>query len=111
MSDDLQVGAVRTIIAEVRRTGSARKILCPAHDDHNPSLSIWLKTDGRVGIKCHAGCNKTEVLKKLAVTKNDLGRAGRGASDESRTGATVQPHFTLRHYAEAKHLPITFLKG
>jgi 5S rRNA maturation endonuclease (ribonuclease M5) len=37
---------------------------CPAHDDHNPSLSIREK-DGKVLVHCHAGCSQDAVLATL----------------------------------------------
>jgi len=37
---------------------------CPAHDDHNPSLSIR-EVDGKVLVHCHAGCPQREVVNAL----------------------------------------------
>src|SRR5215203_445093 len=47
--------------------------LCPAHDDHNPSLSVQEHEDA-VGVKCHAGCTTEEVLDALTppMEKKDL---------------------------------------
>ena len=38
---------------------------CPAHDDHNPSLSLKDADDGRVLVKCHAGCPQDAVIGAL----------------------------------------------
>lgn len=38
---------------------------CPAHDDSKPSLSINLSKDGKVLVKCHAGCPQEAVIKAL----------------------------------------------
>jgi putative DNA primase/helicase len=38
--------------------------LCPAHDDHNPSLAISEK-NGKVLVHCHAGCSQRDVLDAL----------------------------------------------
>lgn len=46
--------------------------ICPAHDDHNPSLSISQGNDGRALVKCHAGCEIGDVLHALDLTKADL---------------------------------------
>lgn len=46
---------------------------CPAHDDHNPSLSLRdNRGDGSVLICCHAGCNTEDVLDALGLTKRDM---------------------------------------
>ena len=31
---------------------------CPAHDDLSPSLSIRAGSDGKVLVRCHAGCDQ-----------------------------------------------------
>lgn len=39
---------------------------CPFHEDQNPSLSIFLSPAGKLGFKCHAGCEiSTERWKTL----------------------------------------------
>ena len=48
-----------------RPTGAGYSACCPAHDDRNPSLSIRDSNDGRVLIKCHAGCSQEAVIAAL----------------------------------------------
>lgn len=38
---------------------------CPAHDDRTPSLSIGETADGKVLVKCHAGCPQVQVIAAL----------------------------------------------
>ncbi len=38
---------------------------CPAHDDRDPSLSIREGSDGRVLVKCFAGCGQNQVIAAL----------------------------------------------
>jgi hypothetical protein len=38
---------------------------CPAHEDRNPSLSITEATDGKVLLRCHAGCSQEAVIAAL----------------------------------------------
>lgn len=45
--------------------------LCPAHDDHNPSLSVTEKND-RILLHCHAGCKTREILRALNLKDSDL---------------------------------------
>jgi len=42
--------------------GTAR---CPAHDDRRPSLSIADSRDGKLLVRCHAGCKQTRVIEAL----------------------------------------------
>jgi putative DNA primase/helicase len=38
---------------------------CPAHDDHNPSLTVKAGHSGNVVVKCHAGCSQERVIAEL----------------------------------------------
>ena len=38
---------------------------CPAHEDRVPSLSIREGSNGRVLVKCHAGCRQDDVIDAL----------------------------------------------
>lgn len=49
---------------KARRSGTGWMAKCPAHDDHNPSLSIR-DSDGKVLLHCHAGCAQTDVIDAL----------------------------------------------
>ena len=46
------------------RSGSGWDALCPAHDDHTPSLSL-VDRAGRVLVRCHAGCTQVAVIEAL----------------------------------------------
>ena len=35
-----------------KKTGDGWITRCPAHDDHNPSLSIWIDEKKKVGLNC-----------------------------------------------------------
>ena len=45
---------------------------CPAHEDRDPSLSADLGDDGRVLLRCHAGCTTEAVVAAAGVTFADL---------------------------------------
>ncbi|MDP9362889.1 MAG: DUF3987 domain-containing protein, partial [Chloroflexota bacterium] len=55
-----------------RKNGAGWKCRCPAHDDGTPSLSIAEGNDGRVLLKCHAGCETVDVLAKVGLKLADL---------------------------------------
>lgn len=48
-----------------RKVGASWVARCPAHDDHEPSLSIRNGWDGKVLIRCHAGCDQKAVIDAL----------------------------------------------
>jgi hypothetical protein len=56
----------------LRRTGAGWQARCPAHDDRNPSLSVTEGRDGRVLLKCRAGCETPAVLAALGLQWSDL---------------------------------------
>ena len=49
------------------RAGATWMARCPAHEDRSPSLSISAGKDGKVLVRCHAGCNQRDVIAALAV--------------------------------------------
>ncbi len=64
--------ALRDLGCEPKRSGKGWTCQCPAHDDRNPSLSIGTGNDGRVLVKCHAGCATSEVVSALGLAERDL---------------------------------------
>lgn len=60
--------------SSVREAGNGQyKALCPAHEDHIPSLSISLSKDGkRVLLHCFAGCTEKDIIKEAGLSMNDL---------------------------------------
>ena len=45
---------------------------CPAHNDTEPSLAITLADDGRILIKCFAGCEALEIVHTMGLELKDL---------------------------------------
>jgi hypothetical protein len=56
----------------VKRAGDGWMARCPAHEDGTPSLSITEGDDGRVLLKCHAGCATEEIVSALGLSLSDL---------------------------------------
>ena len=48
-----------------RKAGGGWTARCPAHDDRTPSLSIRDADDGKVLVRCHAGCDQEQVIATL----------------------------------------------
>lgn len=66
---------LRTVLDSVkgvRRNGAGYMAICPAHDDHNPSLSIKVGDTGKVVLRCFAGCTFEQVLSACGLTSDDL---------------------------------------
>ncbi|MEN6384830.1 MAG: hypothetical protein ABFD79_06495, partial [Phycisphaerales bacterium] len=60
-------------LENVKQTGSAQwQARCPAHDDRHPSLSIGESNDGKVLLKCHAGCSTKDILRAIGLSEKDL---------------------------------------
>ena len=74
------VSRVLELLDGVRRSGSGWTAKCPGHDDRHASLSINEGDDGRVLLKCHAGCSVDVVLAALGLELRDLFPAPRSAS-------------------------------
>ncbi len=51
-----------------RKAGSGWSARCPAHDDRTPSLSLRDTNDGKVLVRCHAGCDQDEVIAHLKAS-------------------------------------------
>jgi putative DNA primase/helicase len=56
----------------VKKSGGQWVALCPAHDDHQQSLSIGNGRDDRVVMKCHAGCKTEDIVKTIGLEMKDL---------------------------------------
>jgi hypothetical protein len=66
----IRMSAVEIVAALGGRwRGGYGTVRCPAHNDDNPSLSIREGADGKVLVKCHAGCDQRAIITAL----RDLG--------------------------------------
>jgi len=55
-----------------KKTENCWMVRCPAHNDHKPSLSIAEGDDGRVMVKCHAGCKTEDIVSSMGLKMTDL---------------------------------------
>ena len=105
-------------LQRVRPSGDGWTALCPAHDDHQPSLSIGQGLDGRVLLRCHAGCPVEQIVAALGLSLSDLFdappipcRYPAASSSPSASHRPASPEgLTLREYATAKRLPLDLLQ-
>jgi len=55
-----------------KANGSGWKARCPCHLDDNPSLSIGEGSNGKVLLRCHAGCRQEDVVAAVRAKGLDL---------------------------------------
>lgn len=58
----------------VRMVHAGRQVMvmCPAHEDQNPSLSMGPGTVQPVIMRCHAGCKTDQILEAAGMTWDDV---------------------------------------
>lgn len=59
-------------LANVERAGSGWTARCPSHEDAHNSLSVGTGDDGKVLLRCHAGCEAAAILGALGLQWSDL---------------------------------------
>jgi len=52
-------------LGKATRTRGGWLCLCPAHDDHHPSLSLSLSEEGTLLAHCYAGCSFPDILSAI----------------------------------------------
>jgi hypothetical protein len=68
-----QLDTILSRLEKVKRTGhSSFMACCPAHKDRDPSLSITDNGDGRLLLKCFAGCETENVIGAIGLTWDDI---------------------------------------
>ena len=73
LTDDPFRKVIERLGARVKKQGDrTATALCPAHGDHNPSLSIKVGDDGRVLLHCHGGCPFASIVAALGLEPRDL---------------------------------------
>jgi putative DNA primase/helicase len=94
------------------------KACCPAHDDHDPSLSIGIRDDGKVQLYCHVGCEYMAILEALSARWQDAWPNGTPPGEKryeikNRHGVTQDTQDTHQRYYDRttgkKKMP--WLKG
>jgi hypothetical protein len=80
-------------LERVKRTASGWTARCPAHQDRSPSLHVAAGDDGRILVRCHAGCTAEQIVAALGLDLADLfdrPNQGGGGASPRRSPATPQ---------------------
>lgn len=78
--NDSPIDHVLAQLEGVKRSGDSWIARCPAHDDRNPSLAVSVGADGKVLIRCHAGCESEAVIDAIGLDWSDLFPCSRSAT-------------------------------
>lgn len=106
---DLILERLRAAGEEPRRNGEWWMAHCPAHDDSTPSLGVKEEPKtGRAVVKCFAGCDDKIVLERLGLRVKDLFPP---KTKREEPFLSVRAGFTLEELAQAKKLPVDFLRS
>lgn len=83
---------------------------CPAHDDHNPSMHVNVGDDGRILVKCYAGCSTADIVAAMGLKVRDLmpdkapSRARRGNKKAADGKMAPKPAHEARKKRPSKHV-------
>ena len=83
---------VQEILSRLERVSKAHSgwmARCPAHEDARPSLSVGAAEDGRVLLRCFAGCDLAAILGALRIEVRDLFPDQSSMASASRLGEPV----------------------
>jgi len=139
MDNHRPIDAVLNLLRGVSRTGDkgcSWKAHCPAHPDEKKSLSIGVTGEGKVLLRCFAGCTFPVICSALGMKQHELfpmtenderfvmpsGECGDNPdspvspdSPDSPDSPAAQPDkppsITVADLAAAKGLPVSFLTG
>jgi len=92
-------------LTHVKKTSTGYLAHCPAHNDKQSSLSLTLAADGKILVKCFAGCGPGAIMHAIGLEIKDLFSSILPKVKEATHGCT------LTQYAELKGLPVPFLRG
>lgn len=70
--DEMEYQSFVDRIEGVKPSGSGHIGRCPAHEDKRQSLSVTPGDDGRILVKCHAGCEVRDIAAALNLSLVDL---------------------------------------
>ncbi len=70
---DLKMKDILPLLTNLRPTGNGYTSRCPSHDDNKNSLALGEGTNGKILLKCHAGCSFQSIIASLNVSINGNG--------------------------------------
>lgn len=68
----MDITAILSRLAGVRKVAKGWQAKCPAHPDRSPSLIVSQRSNGSIGLHCFAGCDTRDVVAAIGLTMADL---------------------------------------
>lgn len=68
----MEINELLNRLDHVKEQGGYWTAHCPAHDDRHSSLSISQGKGGKILLKCHAGCETSDIVGALRLQMSDL---------------------------------------
>src|SRR5262245_14821148 len=99
----MTIDQITSRLENVRSSGSGFTARCPAHQDQNNSLSVT-EADDRILLKCFAGCDFKQIATAMGLQESDFFK------EKPKTARANKGGLTLDQLANAKKLPVEFLK-
>lgn len=66
MNRELVIEQILNAVNATQKDTNRWEGLCPAHNDHNPSLGIYINPDGYIGFKCFSrNCKHEDIVKAI----------------------------------------------
>ncbi len=97
---------ILNLLHGVRFCGDGWTARCPAHEDHENSLSIGVGDDDRVLLHCFAGCSVEQIVHALGLEMRDLFPEQQSPSAGNGSPGPI----TVEDLAADKALPVEFLR-
>jgi hypothetical protein len=95
----------------VKTNGQGWTARCPAHPDRTNSLSLHQGDDGRVLVKCFAGCSTQAIVAAIGLEMRDLFPPEELCPSRPTQAASLTGAITVDDLASDKRLPSSFLRG
>lgn len=73
---DERLRKVLNALKGVKSCKGGHTALCPAHEDGRSSLSVSIGREGRILLRCHAGCNFDAIIRALGIGNDDIFEPG-----------------------------------
>ncbi len=90
----MDINDLRVLLSGAKGSATQFTARCPAHEDRHNSLSVGLGADGRILLKCHAGCEVPAILAALGLQMADLFPSSSGKNPGNGLKETALWHKT-----------------